>query len=214
MTTRLQRSIRLLLSECYDEEPQLVAEVYTLSSGSWRRVEISLRPEVEVSNCYTANSTATFVSGALHWLGEFLELNEDNDDETKILSFDVNNEKFGEIALPGKRKMNHKKVAVFKGKLAYIILGKPCSIWVMGEYGVHESWNKILSLRMGDVVDCFSFTSRGGILVQREVKGLIDDCMIVSIDLKTLHVVQHVPNIATTFMESLVLLDEGTELSA
>ena len=109
--------------------------------------------------------------------------------------------------------MNHKKEAVFKGKLAYIILGKPinyhvdyikpCSIWVMGKYDVHESWNKILSLRMGDVVDCFGFTSHGEILVQREIKGLIDDCMIVSIDLETLH-------------ESLVLLDEGVgpELSA
>uniref|UniRef100_A0A7N2LED8 Uncharacterized protein n=1 Tax=Quercus lobata TaxID=97700 RepID=A0A7N2LED8_QUELO len=88
----------------------------------------------------------------------------------------------------------------------------------MGKYDVHESWNKILSLRMGDVVDCFGFTGHGEILVQREVKGLIDDCMIVSIDLETLHetdlVVQQVPNIATTFMESLVLLDEGTNLSA
>ena len=67
-----------------------MAEVYTLSLGLWRRVEVSLRPKVEVS-CFTANSTATFVSGALHWLGEFLEFNEDNDDddETKILSFDV-----------------------------------------------------------------------------------------------------------------------------
>ena len=88
----------------------------------------------------------------------------------------------------------------------------------MGKYDVHESLNKILSLRMGDVVDCFAFTSHGEILVQREVKGLIDDCMIVSIDLETLHetdlVVQQVPNIATTLMESLVLLDEGTKLSA
>ena len=124
--------------------------------------------------------------------------------------------------------MNHKKVAVFKGKLAYIILGnpinyhvdyiKPCSIWVMGKYDVHELWNKIFSLQTGDVVDCFGFTSHGEILAQREVKGLIDDHMIVSINLETLHetdlVVQQVPNIATTFMESLVLLDEGTELSA
>ena len=67
-----------------------MTEVYTLSLGLWRRVEVSLRPKVEVS-CFTANSTATFVIGALHWLGEFLEFNEDNDDddETKILSFDV-----------------------------------------------------------------------------------------------------------------------------
>lgn len=56
-----------------DEQPKLVAEVYILSSSSWRRVEVSLRPKVEVS-CFTANSTATFVSGTLHWLGEFLEL--------------------------------------------------------------------------------------------------------------------------------------------
>ncbi|XP_023888148.2 F-box/kelch-repeat protein At3g23880-like [Quercus suber] len=85
----------------------IVAEVYTLSSDSWRKVGISLRPKVAVSSIETYSS-ATFVSGALHWLGYFNTEFKDLQSEKGILSFDVNNEKFGEIALPN-RDTNYNK---------------------------------------------------------------------------------------------------------
>ena len=51
----------------------VVVEVYTLSSDSWRNVEISKRSKydllVVVSNI-DLFSSAQFVSGALHWLAE------------------------------------------------------------------------------------------------------------------------------------------------
>ncbi|XP_050260075.1 F-box/kelch-repeat protein At3g06240-like [Quercus robur] len=46
---------------------ELGADVYTLSSNSWRRVGMSLTHIVMVS--HFKNWNATFVSGALHWLG-------------------------------------------------------------------------------------------------------------------------------------------------
>lgn len=77
--------------------PPLEAEVYSLSSDSWRRVETSLRPKVGV---YDSNINAilgaTYVSGAMHWLVYCREL----EDKQSILSFDPNNEKFRKIALP------------------------------------------------------------------------------------------------------------------
>nr|XP_023918079.1 uncharacterized protein LOC112029626 [Quercus suber] len=72
-------------------------EVYTLSSNSWRRVEMSLGNNVAFNsgNCWPA----TFVNRALHWLGE-VKGGVQLANRDVILSFDVNNDKFGEIALP------------------------------------------------------------------------------------------------------------------
>ena len=73
------------------------------------------------------NRTSTFVSGALHWLGCIREAEQDH---YMILSFDVDNDKFGEIALPYKQQqllpeglmVKPKCLTVFKGKLTFITL--------------------------------------------------------------------------------------------
>nr|XP_023918080.1 F-box/kelch-repeat protein At3g23880-like [Quercus suber] len=106
------------------------AEVYTLSSNSWRRVGISLRKNVKVS--YIKDWPATFVCGALHWLGAVSD-GEAITYHNMILSFDVNNDKFGEIALPcGRQLLPQGQGPVvpepyglmeFKGKLAFITFG-------------------------------------------------------------------------------------------
>ncbi|KAL4616219.1 hypothetical protein ACB092_07G182700 [Castanea dentata] len=75
-------------------EVEVEAEVYTLSSNSWRKVGISLKNNIVLSPF--TDTTSTFVSGALHWLGYISEAAF----PYMILSFDVNNDKFGEIALP------------------------------------------------------------------------------------------------------------------
>ena len=199
----------------------IVAEVYTLSSDSWRKVGISLRPKVAVSSTETCSS-ATFVSGALHWLGYFNTEFKDLQSEKGILSFDVNNEKFGEIALPN-RDTNYNKglasIGLFKGKLAFItfgcynilVLDVPCFIWVMGEYGVHESWNKLFSLQLGHFENFFGFTRHGDLIIRKNVEVPFVNFKVVSINPETLHemdlVTHHLPSIAFTFVESLVLLD-------
>ncbi|XP_075673431.1 F-box/kelch-repeat protein At3g06240-like [Castanea sativa] len=222
------------------------AEVYTLSSNSWRRVGISL------ANTFWGlpvdNWTGTFVSGALHWLGYVCEAAS----RYMILSFDVNNDKFGEIALPDGQQQQllpqgvmakPNRLMVFKGKLGFITLdylllnhinndvyenymrshANSCFIWVMGEYGVHESWSKLFFVQFENVVSVHfcGCTSHGELLV---IKKLDPESNIerkrftvVSLDLETSLEkdlgFQKVPYIATTFMESLVLLDGATELS-
>uniref|UniRef100_A0A7N2MYJ5 F-box domain-containing protein n=1 Tax=Quercus lobata TaxID=97700 RepID=A0A7N2MYJ5_QUELO len=224
------------------------AEVYTLSSNSWRRVEISL-PKT-ILGLPPDDRAATFVSGALHWLG--------NDREAApnymILSFDVNNDKFGEIALPHVQQQQQllpqgvmarlNRLMAFKGKLAFITLGyltfdhanedeyndfmrshtpHSCFIWVMGEYGVHESWSKLFFVQFENVVSVrfFGCTSRGELLVIKKPSAESNPerwwPTVVSLDLETLHEkdlgFQKVPDIVANFMESLVLLDGATELS-
>ena len=179
------------------------ADVYTLSSNSWRRVEISLRPNVRLHGNESI-SHAIFACGALHWLVDFIEYEDELQCETKILSFDVYNEKSRDIALPdGGRTTQHialpdgcsrtQHIAVFRGKLAFITVNTVnyydpyITMWVMEEYGdVHESWNKLFSLliKTGFFYGCTRYA------------GLPDALQ---------------GNF--TYVESLVLLDEGTELS-
>ena len=123
------------------------AEVYTLSTDSWRRVVIPVESEHDIGSInYIYRSSCLFFNGALHfivasWVYYF------------ILSFDVNDERFREIMLPPNYldELGYSKhLVVIKGSLALIIFGKDdyygitgvCKIWVMREYGVVESWTK------------------------------------------------------------------------
>ncbi|XP_030961766.1 F-box/kelch-repeat protein At3g23880-like [Quercus lobata] len=224
---------------------EVEAEVYTLSSNSWRKIGISLTNNIVVSPF--TNKTSTFVSGALHWLGYISEAAF----PYVILSFDVNNDKFGEIAFPDVQQLLPQglmaipnSLMVFKGKLAFITLGylhisgvinyeyrdfvsshrNSCFIWVMREYGVHESWSKLFFVKFENVnyVHFLGCTSHGELLVIKN--GVYPKSnaeqrrkVIVSLDLETLHEkdlgFQNAPHIANSFMESLVLLDGTTELS-
>uniref|UniRef100_A0A2N9I1B1 F-box associated beta-propeller type 1 domain-containing protein n=1 Tax=Fagus sylvatica TaxID=28930 RepID=A0A2N9I1B1_FAGSY len=126
--------------------PLAVAEVYTLSTDSWRRFVISLR-----SIDYIDALPCLFFNGALHSLAN-------HESDKFILSFDVNDEMFREIMLPQNYldevvddvlDLAFERLAVFKGSLALFVffLDAPgnsiCHIWVMREYGVVESWTKI-----------------------------------------------------------------------
>nr|XP_023888156.1 F-box/kelch-repeat protein At3g06240-like [Quercus suber] len=221
----------------------VVAEVYTLSSDSWRKVEISLRSKVVVSRI-VPYPFPLFFSGALHWFAYHSEGERKFLDPTTILSFDVNNEKFREMALPDGDKLIEQYLFVFKGNLAFISCGYPendeglqsdlqCFIWVMRDYGVDESWNKLFSIQFENAnIIFFGCTENGELLLDKKVKEesedggvkidestiLSDDTAIVSLDPETLHekdlgILRYVTNIVTTFKESLVLLDGATELS-
>ncbi|KAL4599921.1 hypothetical protein ACB092_11G162100 [Castanea dentata] len=134
----------------------VVAEVYTLSSDLWRKVGISLRPKVVVSHIEPFPFPLVF-SGALHWFAYHSEGEREFVDPMMILSFDVDNEKFGEMALPAGDKLFEHNLFVFKGNMAFISCGyvenddglqpdSQCFIWVMRDYGVDESWNKLFSI--------------------------------------------------------------------
>ena len=164
-------------------------EVYTLSSISWRRVEMSLGMGLCI--------------GWEKLKGEVQLANRD-----VILSFDVNNDKFGEIALPdGQQLIPQGLVAVphdlmvFKGKLAFITFGyittnrinveeyidfmkshthKSCFIWVMGEYGVHESWSILFFVRFENVCYVHFYGCKEVVVKSNDFKWI--ELVIVSLD--------------------------------
>ena len=109
--------------------------MYTLSSDSWRRVEISVTADVWFSKDLL--SPIPLVSGALHWITE-----------TNIVAFDVKSKKFRKLALPDVsiygQQLQRTCIASLRGKLAFIGQSSfQYSIWVMTDYGVVESWNKL-----------------------------------------------------------------------
>ena len=96
-------------------------EVYTLSSDSWRRVGIELTTDVTFGYGKFI-LPVPLVCGALHWLAR---IREDGRSEL-IMAFDVNSEKFSNLALPDcliKANNCERFLASFKGKLTFITFG-------------------------------------------------------------------------------------------
>ncbi|KAF3967775.1 hypothetical protein CMV_008260 [Castanea mollissima] len=193
----------------------LEIEVYTLSLDSWRRVGFDLTINV----FFCSELPAPLVNGALHWMAHI-----EGEETDLIMAFDVNSEKFAILALPdGFTSVNilQRCLASFKGKLAFITcayneqFGFPCqySIWVMKEYGVVESWNKlsVILIPFERVACCLAFTEYGSLLLCCLKKRLESrGSRFVLVDTETLHEKEDPiqrPSYVTTFMESLILLD-------
>ena len=136
--------------------------------------------------------------------------------------------------MPDGDKLHELSLFVFKGNLAFITYGYPenddgelsdsqCFIWVMRDYSVHESWNNLFSIWSEN----FDISFYGELLLDKKVKEessnddikihYCNESMILSNDPETLHekdlgILQYVTHVVTMLRESLVLLDEGTEL--
>uniref|UniRef100_A0A7N2M8U2 F-box protein n=1 Tax=Quercus lobata TaxID=97700 RepID=A0A7N2M8U2_QUELO len=90
--------------------------------------------------------------------------------------------------------------------------GTQYSIWVMKDYGVVESWNKLRVVPFERVSHCSAFIENGSLLVCY-INDQVEepDFKFVLVDTETLHekkdldIQQH--SYVATFMESLVLLD-------
>ena len=133
-----------------EAEAEAEAEIYSLSTDSWRRVVITMESlrgyEPNFGTIDEFDPPCIFFNGALHTVAITSR-------HRFILSFNVNDESFREIMLPPNHldlddvPVCRTELAVFKGSLAVFIYtddhwGVFCHIWVMEEYGVAESWIK------------------------------------------------------------------------
>nr|POE60249.1 f-box protein cpr30 [Quercus suber] len=127
------------------DQPPLV-EVYSVSEGSWRVTSAgdSYPPRITISNWHPQ---AAYLNGAVYFAA-----NDWGDAQSSIvLSFDLGDEVFRLISLPsGKFGLDADiHTSVFNGLLSLICyenrhMGQrySCSVWVMKEYGVVDSWIK------------------------------------------------------------------------
>ena len=126
-----------------EPDPLTEAEVYTLSTDSWRKV-VSAELSDPNAGLLSHRSPYIFFNGALHCIAAHKHCS------SFILSFDINDERFHKIMLPlDFLDVYQSYLTVFKGSLAYIIIsdylatgGIMCHLWVMKEYGVAESWTR------------------------------------------------------------------------
>ncbi|KAL4599308.1 hypothetical protein ACB092_11G117900 [Castanea dentata] len=212
-----------------------VIKVYTLSLDSWEIVELGIPWSPNVVYYQINSDMPSPVSGNLHWMLIRIERRGEGQGMRKtrmILSFDVNSEKFNELPLPDVERGSFKEqkcLTSFKGKLALSILGEQphgtsISIWVMREYGVHESWNKLCVVSAENTVFVVSdkiltrsigFTKDGPLLIQKNYKKTKRSRLknkYVLIDPETLHekaISIKGENVLAmySYMENLALLD-------
>ena len=205
--------VRIVLLES-KVPPVAKAEVYTLSTDSWRRIVISLESEPNIGyiDFIDVLSPGLFFNGALHstvFSGDY----------KFILSFEVNDETFRPIMLPQNffdemLALSFDSLGVFKGSLALFVCGENLDgdadvshIWVMREYGVVESWTKII-VPVDSAEWFWGCTDSGELLLNTFERGL------VSYELESLNEnnlgIQNSPWLSYTadLMESLVLLDQ------
>ncbi|KAM7497688.1 hypothetical protein LguiA_022102 [Lonicera macranthoides] len=120
--------------------PPLV-EVYSVKTGAWRHISAPA-PMCHISGYFWPQ---VFVNGAAHWVAYSLNCGQMR---SLILSFDMCDEVFHEIMLPGCLAgespwlMGAVVIQDLLSVVEYDISYNMLSVWVMKEYGVVESWAK------------------------------------------------------------------------
>ncbi|KAK9016750.1 hypothetical protein V6N11_079244 [Hibiscus sabdariffa] len=121
--------------------------LFSLNENCWKRVPTTL--PTNYSHLSSRSWIAPFVNGAVHWLG--YQKRNNGECSYAILGFDLSAEGFFHINLPesftglgdlSSRIMGYGEscIAVFKN------FRELRELWVMKEYGVVESWTKVLTL--------------------------------------------------------------------
>ncbi|XP_026421251.1 F-box/kelch-repeat protein At3g06240-like [Papaver somniferum] len=182
------------IGNCGQDTSRFPLYVYTLRSNSWKTLQTK------------HYSGWVLVNGALHWLAKTPKV---------IVSFNISDERFKEIQLPGEvvEKMHLYPLITLKvleGCLCVIRVERD-EAWVMREYGVWESWmkheNKIASRYKylkwsSETGDCLIY-SEGTDLVLYGPKHL----SATRLKIGGLEI-----TIVDSYVESLVSLNTGTYL--
>ncbi|KAJ4706742.1 F-box protein [Melia azedarach] len=198
------------------KEPAKI-EVYSLARNTWRKIRTN------VGYYPTEKCSDAFLNGAVHWVaseaGGIIR--------SVILSFDLDSEKFGEIGFPKyyddlKKESHGFSANVVKGSLALIAcwiteaqLVKGCYVWVMGEYGVVNSWNLIYSICLEEttILRPLAIVNNYDFVIQL-VDGELVSCDLEKSVHKYLDICKdNVTRDVDTFYESLVLYNEGFRLT-
>ncbi|KAH7860399.1 hypothetical protein Vadar_013011 [Vaccinium darrowii] len=149
--TNDHKVVRMNYLKCGDEyivPPEV--EVFSLRSGNWKGIRTSSPyciPEYVWSQA--------LIKGVVHWVA--YHLTKENGVRTfrsLVMSFDMGSEEFGELNLP-KSLANESPLvmsaAIFGGLLTILqydslLSTTTCSVWVMKQYGIVESWSKQFSI--------------------------------------------------------------------
>ncbi|XP_045822488.1 F-box/kelch-repeat protein At3g23880-like [Trifolium pratense] len=114
--------------------------VYTLGTNFWKNIE-----EFPFGCVAVQQRSGTFVSGTINWLVSRMYPTRR---QHFIASFDLRNESYQEVFLPDCRVVD-----VYNLRLGALGVLRDClclvfrnDVWVMKEYGNHESWTKLFAI--------------------------------------------------------------------
>ncbi|XP_059440635.1 F-box protein At3g07870-like [Corylus avellana] len=146
---------RIGYNTCYFNHPvHFQPEVYSLSTGTWRLLD--LRVPFEQTQLRRLqpflNFPTTAADGIFFWWAVVNRRSHNHKDNEKIVAFDFNHELFRTTPLPDGADSTYYSYfdcTVLNGSLT--IMGFRSSglvIWVLFEFGVKESWTKLMNLRL------------------------------------------------------------------
>ncbi|KAK4732760.1 hypothetical protein R3W88_025748 [Solanum pinnatisectum] len=140
--------------------------VYSLRSNSWKRIE-------EYPSIVFWDYSGKFVNGKLHWSAE--DRVSHSESTFFISSFDLANETFGNVALPGPDgEFFDREVGCSGGNLClFCYFENKTDVWVMKEYDVAESWTKIASIPTKDYKAWPIFIFRDDEILVHESRSLV-----------------------------------------
>ncbi|XP_019179780.1 PREDICTED: F-box/kelch-repeat protein At3g23880-like [Ipomoea nil] len=119
-------------------DDEYVVLVYSFKLGTWKRCDRGF------SSGFVYPRIAVFVSGSLNWCNNNLD---DGDWNWNIISFNLTTETAKAIALPSHEHGAAICVAESRGLLfAGFHLKRQMEVWVMNEFGVEESWTKLVCI--------------------------------------------------------------------
>ncbi|GLT65911.1 hypothetical protein SLA2020_383110 [Shorea laevis] len=211
----------------------LKVELYSLNANSWKQLD-----DVEAishGSVVRVNREMAFLNGVLH----FVALRHSSGGRPPmylILGFDLEGEVFQEIMLPDSGVHIHNyirpKVQVCGESLAVVRLNPTnngmdsiLEIWVMKEYAVEGSWTKLsnINISLGGCARVLGFRKDGHVLLSMEKDrswwriervGQMVSCDPKSQEIKDLKICgNHYRFFFDSFVESLILLDKGNDLS-
>ncbi|KAF9594581.1 hypothetical protein IFM89_033551 [Coptis chinensis] len=119
--------------------------VYTLGTKQWRRIENTCRLSISYSIPY--------LNGALHWYRLTDKSRWDHEPQRRasksIMAFDIRRENFEEVPMISfPAGLTNERLGVLQGCLSCTCCYDDgyTDIWLMKQYGVKESWTKLVSI--------------------------------------------------------------------
>ncbi|XP_074267456.1 F-box/kelch-repeat protein At3g23880-like [Silene latifolia] len=146
--------------------------IYRLRNNSWEIIELH---DSSLLRRFYGIFTKTMViaNNALHW---HVKSHASPGERTSLLAFDLGNEEFYEVPLPERdtcssqhckdycehidwelanlRGYLHLSIVEFSGRCSHCF--PRIEIWIMKEYGVKQSWTKLLHYSLKEVTDLFA----------------------------------------------------------
>ncbi|PRQ52368.1 putative F-box domain, galactose oxidase/kelch, beta-propeller, F-box associated interaction [Rosa chinensis] len=186
--------------------------VFTLKTGSWRKLQ-------SLTKYFRVLSIGRIVNEALHWL-LYEPFEQPMFCPSRIVSFDLAEEKFHEIAFPYPPNPIDRctlvaDVETLGNCLTLYFQTMDCragcemKIWVMKEYGVKESWAEVINIPSGILGERYSFMrciSENGEVLMR--LGSVGPLAIYNPKEKTFRILLHHNHEAfydtATYVETLV----------